>query len=71
MTRTKKGKRVYLSDTQTRDLMKQLDTFFESTVEIPRIQIGKKQSIESLMNEEALLFANFLGNEQDKWMPRT
>jgi len=71
MTRTKKGKRVYLSDTQTRDLMKQLDTFFESTVEIPRIQVGKKQSIESLMNEEALLFANFLGNEQDKWMPRT
>jgi len=71
MTRTKKGKRVYLRATQTRDLMKQLDTFFESTVEIPRIQVGKKQSIESLMNEEALLFANFLGNEQDKWMPRT
>jgi len=39
--RNKKGKRVYLNDAQTRDLMKQLNTFFESYVEVPRMRVGK------------------------------
>ena len=49
----KKGKRVYLSDSQTRDLMKKLDEFFESKIEIPRIRVGKRQTIDALINEEA------------------
>lgn len=35
LTRTKKGKRIYLNDIQTRDLMKKLNDFFESKIEIP------------------------------------
>jgi CRISPR-associated protein Cas1 len=70
MTRKKKGKRVYLNDVQTQDLMKQLNEFFESTVEIPRINVGKKQTIESLLNEETSLLAKFLRDEQKTWIPR-
>lgn len=43
--------------------MKQLDKLFESIVEIPRIRVGEKQTIETLINEEALVFAKYLRNE--------
>jgi hypothetical protein len=49
--------RARMNDEQTRDLMRQLDKFFESYIEIPRMQVGKKQTIETLINEEALLLA--------------
>ena len=39
-------------------------------VEIPRIKVGKKQTIETLINEEALLLAKFLRNERIDWIPR-
>jgi len=69
-TRTKKGKRVYLNDVLTRNLMKKFNDFFESYVEIPRMRVGKKQTIDTLINEEALLFAKFLRNEQKTWIPK-
>jgi hypothetical protein len=31
---------------------------------------GEKQELETLINEEALLFAKFLRNETNKWKPR-
>jgi len=31
---------------------------------------GEKQEIETLINEEALLFAKFLRNERQTWKPR-
>ena len=70
MSRNKKGKRVYLNDAQTRDLMKQLNKFFESYVEIPRMRVGKKQTIETLINEEALLLGKYLRNESKSWISR-
>jgi len=70
VSRKKKGKREYLNNLQTRDLMRQLNVFFESEVEIPRMRIGKKQTIETLINEEALLLAKFLRNERESWAPR-
>jgi hypothetical protein len=39
-------------------------------VEIPRIRVGKKQTIETLINEEALLFAKYLRTEKNTWIPR-
>jgi len=36
LARTKKGKREYLNNRQTRDLMVKLGNFFESTVEASR-----------------------------------
>jgi hypothetical protein len=37
---------------------------------IPRIKVGKRQSIETLINEEAMLFAKYLRNERKKWNAR-
>lgn len=39
-------------------------------VEIPRIKHGKRQSLGTLINEEALLLAKFLRNERKEWTPR-
>jgi len=39
-------------------------------VEIPRIKHGKRQEIESLLNEEALLLARYLRSEKNEWAPR-
>jgi len=66
----RKGKRQYLNNAQTRELMKSLYRYFKMKVEIPRIRVGKRQEIETLINEEALLFAKFLRGERDTWIPR-
>jgi hypothetical protein len=39
-------------------------------VGIPRIKVGERQTIETLINEEALLFAKYLRNEKREWLPR-
>ena len=70
LSRTKKGKRVYLNDIQTRNMSKRLNEFFESIIEVPRIRVGERQTIETLINEEALLFAKYIRNEQKTWAPR-
>ena len=70
MSRKRKGKREYLNGGLTRQLMKQLNAFFESIAEVPRIRIGGRQTIETLINEEALMFARFLRSEKKIWAPR-
>lgn len=47
-----------------------LETFFETDIEIARIRHGKTQTLETLINEEALLFAKYLRNERKEWKPR-
>jgi CRISPR-associated protein Cas1 len=66
----KKGKREYLTDFETRDFTAKLGAYFESFVEIPRIRVGKRQTIETLIGEEALLFAQHLRNQLKTWNPR-
>lgn len=66
----RKGKREYLNDLKTRDFIKRLNLYFQSEVKIPRIRVGKKQEIETLICEEALLFAKYLRNERKTWKPR-
>lgn len=66
----RKGKRQYLDNAQTRDLTKKLYAYFQTKIEIPRIRRGKEQKIETLINEEALLFAKFLRDERETWIPR-
>ena len=70
IARKKKGKGQYLNNSKTRDLMKKLEMVFESKVDIPRIKVGLKQTIETLISEEALLFAKYLRNEINSWEPR-
>lgn len=68
--RNRRGKREYLNDKKTKVFMKKLNAFFQSTVEIPRIRIGKRQEVETLIREEAWLFAKYLRNERETWEPR-
>jgi len=70
VSRKKKGKREYLNDAKTRRMMKELEIYFESKVEIPLIKHGKTQKIETLINEEALLLAKYLRSEKKSWIPR-
>jgi CRISPR-associated protein Cas1 len=66
----RKGKREYLNDLKTRGFMKMLNEYFVTEVEIPRFRMGKKQEIETLINEEAYLFAQYLRGEIREWTPR-
>jgi hypothetical protein len=34
------------------------------------MRVGKRQIFETLINEEALLFAKYLRNEREEWIPR-
>ena len=61
----RKGKREYLVKEKANDLMKQLYVLFECRVEVPRIKFGRRQTVETLINEEVLLFAKYLRNERD------
>lgn len=70
MSRGKIGKREYLNDVETKDFMVGLDRLFSSFVEIPRIRHGKRQEFETLISEEALLFAKYLRQEREEWIPR-
>ena len=69
-TSNKKGKRQYLNEARTRNLISEMNQYLRTRVKIPRITIGKKQRIETLISEEASLFAMFLRNERKTWVPR-
>ncbi len=43
---------------------------FDRVVEVPRIMVGYRQTIDTLISEEALLFAKFLRFERETWIPR-
>jgi CRISPR/Cas system-associated endonuclease Cas1 len=66
----RKGKREYLNDSQTQDFVEALNQYFQSKIDIPRVRMGKTQEIETLVNEEAWLFASYLRNEESIWRPR-
>lgn len=71
ITRQKKGKREYLKDAETKEFTSKLNAYFEIMVEIPRIKVGKRQTIETLIGEEAFLFAKYLRGEIANWVPRS
>jgi CRISPR/Cas system-associated endonuclease Cas1 len=66
----RKGIREYLNDSQTYDFVKALNQYFQSKIRMPRLRMGKQQEIETLINEEALLLAQYLRNEKNDWNPR-
>jgi CRISPR-associated protein Cas1 len=69
-SKRRKGKRQYLNEELTNEFIKKLNAYFESTVEIPRIKAGKRQKLETLIDEEALLLAKYLRDERKSWVPR-
>ena len=70
MMRLKMGKRIHLCEYETDSLAEGLNSLFENEVEIPRIKHGNKQTLDTLISEEALLLAKFLRNERAEWKPR-
>jgi CRISPR/Cas system-associated endonuclease Cas1 len=70
LSANRKGKRQYLRDKLQNDYLKRLNAYFLSKVEIPRMRRGSSQELETLINEEALLFAQFLRGEKSTWYPR-
>ncbi len=44
--------------------------FFDRMVDVERIKVGKRQTIDTLISEEALLFAKYVRNEKKEWVPR-
>lgn len=70
MNRKRKGKREYLTDSETKTLLDNLNRFFETVVKVKRIRNGEHQTLETLINEEALLFAKYLRGEYKNWIPR-
>ncbi|MFC1803249.1 hypothetical protein ACFL0D_04695 [Thermoproteota archaeon] len=46
-----------MNDVKTREMMRELQNYFETEVKTPLIRHGKRQRIEILINEEALLLA--------------
>jgi hypothetical protein len=69
-TRKRWGKREYLNGSRTRELESGLDKVFGGMVEVPRIRHGSRQTLETLINEEALLLAKYIRNEIKTWVPR-
>jgi hypothetical protein len=70
MMRLKMGKRIHLCEYEADSLVDGLNSLFKRKVEIPRIKHGKRQTLDTLINEEALLLAKFLRNERKEWNPR-
>ena len=70
MMRLRMGKRIHLCEFEANDLAEGLNSLFEREVEIPRIRHGNKQTLDTLISEEALLLAKYLRGENDSWIPR-
>jgi hypothetical protein len=66
----RKGKRQYLNDVRTADFTEKLNAYSRTKVEVVRSMRGEGQETETLISEEALLFAKYLRNERKDWIPR-
>jgi hypothetical protein len=47
-----------------------LNGLFDRMVNVERIKVGNWQTIDTLISEEALLFAKYLREEKKDWIPR-
>jgi CRISPR/Cas system-associated endonuclease Cas1 len=65
----KRGKRVYLNDSLTQDLVDKLFAYFQTKVYIPSVKRGRKQELETLINEEAFRISRYLRLKGESWVP--
>lgn len=70
MMHLKIGKKIHLKEYETDSLAEDLNAFFDRMVDVERIKVGKRQTIDTLICEEALLFAKYLRHERKDWIPR-
>ena len=64
------GERIRPCEYEIDDLAEGLNSLFEREVQIPRMRYGSKQSLDTLISEEALLLARYLRNEKQSWIAR-
>ena len=64
------GKREYLSDTKSNDLMCRFYAFLDWHVRIPQIRHGNRSTIKTLIGEESSILASYLRNEKKERVPR-
>ena len=70
MMHLKMGKRIHLCDYETNELAEDSEKLFKRMIEIPRMKVGLRQTLHTLINEEVLLFVKYLRNERKEWVPR-
>jgi hypothetical protein len=66
----KMGKKIHLKEYEADSLAENLSALFDRLVDVERIKHGKIQTLDTLISEEALLFAKYLRNERKDWNPR-
>jgi CRISPR/Cas system-associated endonuclease Cas1 len=70
MMQLKMGKKIHLCEFEADSLAEDLANLFDRLVDVTRIKHGNRQTIDTLISEEALLFAKYLRNERRDWNPR-
>jgi CRISPR-associated protein Cas1 len=66
----KRGHRLFIGKAETKSFIDALHEFLHQHVDIPRFRHGLRQQIETLISEEAFLFAQYIRNERPTWQPR-
>ncbi len=64
MMHLKMGKKIHLCEFEADSLAEGLNSLFERNVEVARIKHGDRQTIDTLIGEETLLFAKYLRDER-------
>lgn len=64
------GKKIHLCEFEADSLAEGLNGLFDRVVDVARIKHGNRQTIDTLICEEALLFAKYLRGEKKDWIPR-
>lgn len=65
----RKGKRAFLNKARNKEFLDRLEDYFQTRVNVPRVRMGKKQELETVINEEAMLLASFIRGKRI-WEPR-
>jgi hypothetical protein len=69
VNRRHSGKREVLNKSETSEILRELNRFFETMVEVKRIRNEKHQTIETLIKEEAQLYTKYLRGKNNSWPP--
>jgi CRISP-associated protein Cas1 len=70
MMNLRMGKKIHLCEYETDELAEALNDLFNRVIVIPRIRHGFQQTLDTLISEEALLFARMLQGVMPNWKPR-
>ena len=65
----RKGKRAFLNKERNKEFLDRLEYYFQTRVNVPRVKIGNKQELETVINEEAMLLASYIRGKRI-WEPR-